>query len=51
MRGDPTSPPAFVISNIEVTDPVGYQKYGDAAVRFANDPAISREAATHDSLG
>ena len=48
---DRLAPPAFVISNIEVTDPVGYQKYGDAAVRFANDPAISREAATHDSLG
>ena len=29
--------PAFVISNIEVTDPAGYQKYGQAAVRFAND--------------
>jgi hypothetical protein len=29
-------PPAFVISNIEVTDPAGYQKYGEAAVRFAN---------------
>jgi hypothetical protein len=27
----------FVISNIEVTDPAGYQKYGEAAVRFAND--------------
>ena len=24
-------PPAFVVSNIEVTDPLGYQKYGEAA--------------------
>jgi uncharacterized protein (DUF1330 family) len=29
--GQATAPPAFVISNIEVTDPVGYQKYGQAA--------------------
>jgi hypothetical protein len=35
--GQAKPPPAFVISNIEVTDPAGYQKYGEAAVRFAND--------------
>jgi len=29
--GQAKPPPAFVISNIEVTDPVGYQKYGEAA--------------------
>jgi uncharacterized protein (DUF1330 family) len=29
--GQAKAPPAFVISNIEVTDPVGYQKYGEAA--------------------
>jgi hypothetical protein len=27
--GQAKAPPAFVISNIEVTDPAGYQKYGD----------------------
>jgi hypothetical protein len=38
------APAAFVISNIEVTEPSGYQKYGEAAAaavatyrRFAND--------------
>jgi hypothetical protein len=42
--GQAKAPPAFVISNIEVTDPAGYQKYGEAAAavvatyrRFAND--------------
>jgi hypothetical protein len=39
--GQAKPPPAFVISNIEVTDPAGYQKYGEAAVRFANDPAAA----------
>ena len=34
--GQAKAPPALVISNIEVTDPAGYQKYGEAAVRFAN---------------
>jgi uncharacterized protein (DUF1330 family) len=29
--GQAKAPPAFVISNIEVTDPAGYQKYGEAA--------------------
>jgi uncharacterized protein (DUF1330 family) len=29
--GEAKAPPAFVISNIEVTDPVGYQKYAEAA--------------------
>ena len=29
--GQAKAPPAFVISNIEVTDPVGYQKYGESA--------------------
>jgi uncharacterized protein (DUF1330 family) len=29
--GQAKPPPAFVISNIEVTDPAGYQKYGEAA--------------------
>jgi uncharacterized protein (DUF1330 family) len=29
--GQATASPAFVISNIEVTNPVGYQKYGEAA--------------------
>jgi uncharacterized protein (DUF1330 family) len=29
--GQAKPPPAFVISNIEVTDPEGYQKYGEAA--------------------
>jgi hypothetical protein len=29
--GQAKTPPAFVISNIEVTDPAGYQKYGEAA--------------------
>ena len=29
--GQAKVPPAFVISNIEVTDPAGYQKYGEAA--------------------
>jgi uncharacterized protein (DUF1330 family) len=29
--GQTKPPPAFVISNIEVTDPAGYQKYGEAA--------------------
>jgi len=32
LQGGPAKPPpAFVISNIEVTDPAGYQKYGEAA--------------------
>jgi hypothetical protein len=42
--GQAKAPTAFVISNIEVTDPTGYQKYGEAAAavvttyrRFAND--------------
>jgi hypothetical protein len=42
--GQAKAPSAFVISNIEVTDPAGYQKYGEAAaavvatyLRFAND--------------
>jgi hypothetical protein len=42
--GQAKAPAAFVISNIEVTDPAGYQKYGEAAAavvatyrRFAND--------------
>ena len=45
--GQAKPPPAFVISNIEVTDPAGYQKYGEAAAvvatyrRFANDPAAA----------
>jgi uncharacterized protein (DUF1330 family) len=29
--GQAKAPPAFVISNIEVTNPAGYQKYGEAA--------------------
>ena len=29
--GQAKPPPAFVISNIEVTDPAGYQKYGETA--------------------
>jgi len=29
--GQAKAPPAFVISNIEVTDPMGYQKYAEAA--------------------
>jgi hypothetical protein len=29
--GQAKAPPAFVISNIEVTDPAGYQKYAEAA--------------------
>ena len=29
--GQAKAPPAFVISNIEVTDPAGYQRYGEAA--------------------
>jgi uncharacterized protein (DUF1330 family) len=29
--GQAKAPPAYVISNIEVTDPAGYQKYGEAA--------------------
>jgi uncharacterized protein (DUF1330 family) len=29
--GQAKPPPAFVISNIEVIDPAGYQKYGEAA--------------------
>ncbi|MBV8213725.1 MAG: DUF1330 domain-containing protein [Verrucomicrobia bacterium] len=29
--GQAKAPPAFVVSNIEVTDPAGYQKYGEAA--------------------
>jgi uncharacterized protein (DUF1330 family) len=29
--GQAKPPPAFVISNIEVTDQAGYQKYGEAA--------------------
>ena len=42
--GQAKAPPAFVISNIEVIDPAGYQKYGEAAAavvtnyrRLAND--------------
>jgi uncharacterized protein (DUF1330 family) len=31
QAGQAKAPPAFVISNIEVTDPAGYQKYGEAA--------------------
>jgi uncharacterized protein (DUF1330 family) len=33
--GQAKAPPAFVISNIEVTDPAGYQKYAEAAAAVA----------------
>jgi hypothetical protein len=54
--GQAKAPPAFVISNIEVTDPAGYQKYGEAAAAVVATTSASRmirrlpEQITNDRL-